>query len=195
MSKFDPNAWINLEKARLLLLDDHIEGANILSQIVWAFGVRRFQACQSADQAKEFASQGDLHLVLANANLKQSSAYDFIHWLRRSKIQPNSFAPVILITGHSQMSNIKRARDCGANFVMAKPVSPAGVLQRIGFVARERKPFVSCDTYLGPDRRIRDLGPPVGLSGRRYDDSTDIAPAAPAEEPHQSAAFERRARQ
>ncbi len=170
MAKFDPKAWINLEKARLLLLDDHAEGSSILNQIVRAFGVRRLFACKSPEEAKEYAAQDELHLVLANANLRHSSAYDFIHWLRRSRIQPNAFAPVILITGHSQVSNVRRARDCGANYVMAKPVSPQAVLERIGFVASQRKPFVSCETYLGPDRRIRDLGPPTGLPGRRYDD-------------------------
>ncbi len=170
MSKFDPKAWINLEKAQLLLLDDHIEGTIVLAQIASAFGVRKFFKAKSIDEAKEIALHEELHLILANANLKSSSAYDFIHWLRRAKIEPNSFTPIILITGHTQLSNIRRARDCGANFVMAKPVSPAALLERIGFVAREKKPFVSCGDYLGPDRRFHDVGPPPGIAGRRHDD-------------------------
>ncbi len=183
MAKFDPKAWINLETAQMLLLDDHIEGANILGQIVSAFGVRKFFKSKATQEAKEIAQERELHLILASANLKTSNAYEFIQWLRRAKIEPNSFTPIILITGHTQLSNIRRARDCGANFVMAKPVSPAGVLQRIGFVASQKKPFVSCGGYLGPDRRFHDVGPPPGTPGRRQGDSAAVLSGPLADPP------------
>ncbi len=38
------------------------------------------------------------------------------------------------------------------------------------WVAREKRPFVVCDTYAGPERRFQDKGPPEGLPGRRVSD-------------------------
>src|SRR4051794_19560043 len=106
-------AWINLEKAQLMLLDDHVEGMNMLVQIVTAFGVKRYHRCKSTDEAKMIAGQGEVHLILINANLKESNSYEFISWLRAAGLQPNSFAPIVLITGHTQRSNVEFARDCG----------------------------------------------------------------------------------
>jgi len=82
---------------------------------------------------------------------------------------------VILITGHTQKSNVERARDCGANIVLAKPSSPNSVLERIVWAAREKRPHVRTSSYAGPDRRFHDAGAPKGVQGRRYNDPKGAA--------------------
>ena len=183
MAKFDPKAWINLEKARVLLLDDHAEGGNILAQIVMGFGVKRITRSTSVAEAQELVNAAEFHIIMVNANLRESPAFEFIDWLRRAGLQPNSFTPVILITGHTQRSAVERARDCGANIVLAKPVSPQSLLERIIWIAREKRPFVNCDTYMGPDRRFHDTGPPAGMTGRRHNDPAEGAVAETEAEP------------
>ena len=190
MAKFDPKAWINLEKARVLLLDDHLEGGNILAQIVMGFGVKRIARSTSVEEAQELVGASEFHIIMVNANLHESPAFEFIDWLRRAGLQPNSFTPVVLVTGHTQRSAVERARDCGANIVLAKPVSPQSLLERIIWIAREKRPFVNCDTYMGPDRRFHDTGPPAGMAGRRHNDPPEDAvnqadvqpPVQPAED-------------
>ena len=189
MARFDPKAWINLEKARVLLLDDHVEGGNILAQIVMGFGVKRFLRSSSLEEAQAMTRDAELHLILVNANLRENPAFEFIDWLRRANLQPNSFTPVILITGHTQRSQVEKARDCGANIVLAKPVSPQSMLERIIWIAREKRPFVNCETYMGPDRRFHDTGPPAGIRGRRHNDPPEgAAPVAASEPPEDTAA-------
>jgi DNA-binding response OmpR family regulator len=178
MSTLDPKAWINLERVRLLLLDDHPEGAGILTQIISAIGIRNFFRTSTVAEAQHFANAHEIHLIIVNANLKHSNAFAFIEWLRRANIQPTSFAPVILVTGHTQRSNVERARDCGANSVIAKPVSPMSVLERIVWVAKEKRPYVQSAAYVGPDRRFHNDGPPAGVAGRRYNDTPDEASEA-----------------
>jgi DNA-binding response OmpR family regulator len=190
LAQLDPKAWINLEKARILLLDDHPEGGAILAQICMGFGAKRFFRCASIKEARELAEHTELHLILVNANLRESPAFDFIDWLRRSTQPPNSFTPVLLITGHTQRSQVEKARDCGANIVLAKPVSPQTMLERIIWIAREKRPFVNSGAYIGPDRRFHDTGPPAGKSGRRFNDPPEGASAPsesePTEEPAQT---------
>ncbi len=171
MANLDPKAWINFEQARLLLLDDHQQGASILTQIIRAFGVANYIPCSTIVEARQSVMEHELHLILINANLKEPGVYEFINWLRRFDQPPNCFAPVILLAGHTARSSVERARDSGANVIMAKPVSPTSVLERVIWAAREKRPYVKCATYAGPDRRFQDLGPPVGLPGRRYDDA------------------------
>ena len=184
MAEVNPKARVNLERAVTLLLDDNPEGISILVQIVTAFGIKTLHRCTSIEAAQEVAGQYELDLIVANANMRDSSGYDFVSWLRRVNLEPNSFTPAIILTGHTQVSNVRKARDCGANFIVAKPVSPSVLLERILWVARESRPFVACDTYVGPDRRYRDVGPPEGVEGRRREDKLPkaAAPSPPAEQ-------------
>ncbi len=188
MAKFDPKAWINLEKARVLLLDDHAEGGNILAQIVMGFGVKRITRSTAVAEAQELCAASEFHIILVNANLHESPAFEFIDWLRRAGLQHNSFTPVILVTGHTQRGQVEKARDCGANIVLAKPVSPQSMLERIIWIAREKRPFVNCETYMGPDRRFHDTGPPAEMKGRRHNDPPEGEATAAAAEPSQQPA-------
>ncbi len=167
MPEINPNASINLERASVMLLDDNPEGMDILVQIITAFGVKTLHRAVSTDAAERMAGVYAMDLVLASATLRESSGYDFTSWLRRSKLDPNAFAPVILIAGHTVMSDVQKARDCGANFMVTKPLSPSILLQRIMWVARDKRAFVCSDSYVGPERRTHDVGPPPGLRDRR----------------------------
>src|SRR5471032_1575147 len=169
MAELNPNASINLERASVMLLDDNPEGMGILVQIITAFGVKTLHRAVNTEAAERMAGVYALDLVLASATLRQSSGYDFTSWLRRSKLDPNAFAPAILIAGHTVMSDVQKARDCGANFMVTKPLSPAVLLERIMWVARDKRAFVSSDAYVGPERRTHDIGPPASQADRRTD--------------------------
>jgi hypothetical protein len=66
---------------------------------------------------------------------------------------------------------VTNARDCGAHIVMAKPLTPKAVLDRIVWVARTGRRFVESDKFVGPDRRFKEGGVPekVGAGRRRED--------------------------
>jgi DNA-binding response OmpR family regulator len=93
-----------------------------------------------------------------------------IKWLRLGALEANRYVPVILVSGHTPPSQVFKARDSGANFTVAKPITPKVLLERILWAAREERQFIECDSYLGPDRRFRNEGPPIGVEGRRRDD-------------------------
>jgi DNA-binding response OmpR family regulator len=84
--------------------------------------------------------------------------------------QQTAFIPVVLTMGHARPSQVHLARDSGANFVVAKPITPKVLLERIFWVAREDRPFVETKSFIGPERRFKREGPPIGVSGRRKTD-------------------------
>jgi CheY-like chemotaxis protein len=96
--------------------------------------------------------------------------FEFIKTVRRMPNQPNALIPILLVAGHARASHVHKARDCGANFVVAKPITPKVLLERIFWVAKENRMFIQTPTYLGPERRFKREGPPIGMSGRRKDD-------------------------
>ena len=86
--------------------------------------------------------------------------YELVRWLRRSGLEPNAFAPVIMTAGHVRRTKVAEARDCGANFLVTKPFSAAALLERIVWVARDSRPFMEVGDYFGPDRRFRKAKAP-----------------------------------
>ena len=94
-----------------------------------------------------------------------------MRWLRRKGPEINRFIPIIALSGHTRRSQVLEARDCGVQAVIAKPLVPKVLLERAFWLARDKRHFIECDTYVGPDRRLHDLGPPEGVPGRRGEDA------------------------
>jgi DNA-binding response OmpR family regulator len=161
---------INLEKANVLLVESTVQGMDIAVQILAGFGVRSPARAGSLDEAMRVCEGAPLDLIVCEPSLPGADGYDFVRQLRRSRLEPNAFAPVLLVSAHTPKSQVLKARDCGANFMVVKPLSPRVVLDRVLWIARENRAFIECDTYVGPDRRFQSLGPPAGTEGRRKDD-------------------------
>lgn len=164
----DSRARFNLERASVLVLEDGGMGMSILVQILSGFGAKALHRCESVAEAQDLVGKVELDLLICDA--MRGEGYEFIKWLRASKIEPNRYVPVLLISGHTPSHAVAKARDCGAHFIMAKPLTPIAVLERILWIAREGRRFVECDTYVGPDRRFKNAGVPPGMVGRRRDD-------------------------
>lgn len=166
----DPSsrARFNLTSASVLLLDGTRMGMQVLVQVMMGLGARNFKKCETLAEAKEHAATTELQLVICDAMPPNFEGYDFVSWLRRQQI-PNRFVPVLLVTGHTPPAQVERARDCGAHFIMKKPLTPITMLERIIWIAREGRAYIECDAYVGPERRFHNSGPPNGI-GRRRDD-------------------------
>lgn len=161
---------LNLEKLVVMIVDDNPQGLEILSQVVAGFGVRSLVRCESGEAARELLSRSAFDLVISDAQMPGLDGFGLVTWLRREAPDYNRFVPVILITAHTRKGDVAKARDCGAHYLITKPIRPKTVLERIFWIAKEDRVFVEVEGYAGPDRRFRRAGPPPGMTGRRSDD-------------------------
>lgn len=168
----------NLEKSSVLILDGDPMSMSILTQILSGFGAKNLHKCADVAVAKGVIQRSQVDLIVIDPTMV-ADGYDFIPWLRRHGPTPNRFTSVLIVTGHTQASRVKAARDAGANIVVAKPLTPIVVYDRIMWMAREKRPYVECKVYAGPDRRFKFDGPPPGSDGRRDGDlSAEIGDAS-----------------
>jgi DNA-binding response OmpR family regulator len=171
----DSRARFNLEQVSVLLLEETTLGMSVLVQILNGFGARKLHRCDSVEKAEKVVRENDLDLLIIDAMGRSGAGYDFVRWLRRSGNRPNCYAPVVLTSAHTPAAAVVKARDCGAHIVMAKPLTPKAMLDRIIWVARAGRRFVECDTFVGPDRRFKESGLPEGVAvGRRREDGVSI---------------------
>lgn len=169
---------VNLEQVTVLLIDDNAQALDILSSVVQGFGVKEQIRCTSATEASRIMKHRLVDLILVDCAMPEMDGYDFVHWLRRETPKPARLTPIIMLTGHASSTKVFKSRDCGASFVVTKPLTPAVLLQRILWLAANEREFIECDAYVGPDRRVRSFGPPLGEVGRRAGDlSTHVGEA------------------
>lgn len=172
------SARFNLDKSTVLLLDGDPMSMSILTQILSGFGAKNLHKCADAETAKAAVRRTTFDLILVDPAFLDDG-YEFIPWVRRHGPSSNRFASIMIVTGHTQPSKVATARDSGANYVVAKPLTPAVMISRITWLARERRPHVDCVAYSGPDRRFKFEGPPVGSDGRRDSDlSAEVGDAS-----------------
>jgi CheY-like chemotaxis protein len=170
---------INLEKINFLLVDDNAQCLDIMAHVVAGFGARNVVKCSSVAEAREVLQRNVIDFILTDAQMPDEDGYQLVEWVRRHGSETNRFVPAIVITGHTRLSQITRARDCGAHFTIAKPVTPKVVLERIFWVGRDERMFIDSESYCGPDRRFKREGPPPGMTGRRAEDlDTDVGDAS-----------------
>lgn len=184
MSAIDPKATINLSKAIVLIVDGSQHSVDVMAQIMKGFGVCETHRCQGTAEAERLLRGKVFDLIIMDPEIESGAGYDLLRKLRRMSGNANVYAPVITASGHVRASDVARARDAGANYFISKPVTPASLLQRIMFVARDQRPFIDAGSYIGPDRRHKFEGPPKGSNGRRAEDLT--APLGDADQPNMS---------
>ncbi|HMO42072.1 MAG TPA: response regulator [Phenylobacterium sp.] len=165
-----PDTRMNLARSTVLLIDDNEQALEVLSSIFRGFGVHRQVKCRSAAEAQSVIRSREIDLIICDTAMPDMDGYDFVRWLRRDAPAEANFLPIIMMTGHAARSTVEGSRDSGANFIVSKPFTPEVLLQRIYWVAKDERAMVRCDSYVGPDRRFRNMGPPLGVKGRRKDD-------------------------
>lgn len=166
---------LNLERVHFLLVDDNPQALDILSQVLAGFGVRNLTRSHSAAAARTTISKGAIDIILTDAQMPDEDGYDLIRWVRREAPEDSRYLPIMMLTGHTPQSDVRFARDCGANFVIAKPLVPRVLLERLFWLAHDERKFMESDEYVGPDRRSRHFGPPAGTEGRRKEDLRDTS--------------------
>ncbi|MBL8536674.1 MAG: response regulator [Hyphomonadaceae bacterium] len=183
MSGVDPNTRLNLSKASVLLVESSQHSADVLAQIMKGFGVSEVHRALASDAAEKMLRAKTFDLIVIDPTVSDGDGYRMLQELRHSS-GANAYVPVVLISGHVRAQDVARARDTGANFFVTKPITPNTLLQRILFVAKDKRPFVQVGNYIGPDRRFKFEGPPPGSDGRRENDLK--SPLGDADEPNMS---------
>lgn len=177
---------VNLAHTTVLLIDDQPTSLDMLGSIVQGFGCKEQIKCASAQAAVELLARRAVDLILIDCIMPDMDGYEFVRWLRRDAPTPARYVPVIMILGHASHIRVNQGRDCGASFMVAKPLTPSLLLKRIIWLGGEDRDFVEAENYVGPDRRVRNYGPPTG-DGRRESDLSGELGAAVEENMDQDA--------
>ena len=162
-------AKLNLAEVTILAAGANPIEVDVLMQVFSGFGARRLRRAEDPQSARALLEREAIDLFVLDAMMGLEAGMELVRGLRRLPSETR-LAPVILAAGHVQPSLIREARANGVSYVVAKPLTPRVLFERLVWVVRDARAFVETADYAGPDRRVRALGPPPGMAGRRADD-------------------------
>lgn len=157
-------------KVKALVVDDNLFVRRVTKTILRSFGMTTVTEARSGAEALDLLGYTQMDLVICDLEMSPVDGIQFVQRMRR-ELEQNAFVPVIVMTGHTELTAICAARDAGATEFLAKPVSPRSLADRIVSVVERPRPFVRNETFFGPDRRRRQTAPAGSPQRRAEDDS------------------------
>lgn len=160
---------INLSNSMILVADGDPFFSNLLRSVLRSFGANGIVLEDDGKESLELVKGGGVDLVICDAMLKSIRGFDLCKAIRGLENPDLRFLPIILMTSHTQFGNVVSARDCGVSTVLAKPLVPQFLFDRLIGLTHDKRRMVVTPDFVGPDRRFHDTAPPDG-NHKRHDD-------------------------
>lgn len=175
---------LNLRDLSILIADPSPYVCKLINGMLRGFGAGKLMAVKDAAEVLGTLEKNRIDVLLCDAGLPPDGGLALTRTIRRSAGNENRAIPILLMTSDTRENVIKESRDAGANMVVAKPLSPSNLYDRLAWVAFNPRQYIDTESYFGPDRRFKDIGGPNGIGRRRSDaiDSVKKTGRAPSQD-------------
>ena len=143
------------EQLKILVVDDNAHMRKLVTTILQAFGVVQIYEADSGERAWAALRETNPDVVILDWAMDGTSGLELVRMIRSNPACPNTFVPVIMLSGHTSAEHVLEARDAGINEFIAKPVSVNTMMSRLVALIEHPRPFVRTNKYFGPCRRRR----------------------------------------
>ncbi|HRO01584.1 response regulator [Nitrobacter sp.] len=157
---------LDFNKLRFLVCDDNAHMRRILRTLLHSFGAREVYEAEDGATALEMYTHYVPDIVIVDWAMPIFDGIELTQMIRQPDSKGNPFAPIIMLTGHSEKRRVTVARDAGITEFLAKPISAKGLYQRILNVVVSPRPFIKTKNYFGPDRRRNTSNAYIGPERR-----------------------------
>jgi CheY-like chemotaxis protein len=164
----------DLEGLSVLLVENSQHMRRIIRTILNSLGVKKIAEAEDAAAGLKLSQETDVDLIICSWHAEVIDGPEFVKMVRSDEASRNPFVPIIMLSAFTEKFRITKARDAGVNEFLAKPISPKSLYQRIATIIEKPRPFIRTDSYFGPCRRRRTLGPPKGCVERRVANPTPV---------------------
>jgi CheY-like chemotaxis protein len=169
------NPTLNLKDLVIVVADPSSHMTMLVNSMLRGFGANKVLEIRNAVDVIQTLTSQRIDILLCDSRLPPRGGLALTLALRRKVDNENRTVPILLMSSDSRASTIQRARDAGANMVIAKPMSPMSLFDRLAWIAFNPRPFVDAPSYFGPDRRFKIEGYPGGVGRRKGDGVIEVA--------------------
>ncbi|AVX05496.1 hypothetical protein MXMO3_02988 [Maritalea myrionectae] len=171
---FGHNTKYNFGDLKVLIVDDNQHMHNILRDMLLGMRIKKIGHALSAKEGLQMAESELPDIMIVDLLMKPVSGFEMIKKVRNHDDEAIRDLAVLVLTSYSTVEHVRQARDSGANEVLCKPVSVAGLFDRFTYMRDHPRQFVKTSDYTGPDRR-RTLRGFDGEDRRKNPEGANIA--------------------
>lgn len=166
---------VNLRDLVILVADPSAYTRRVINGMLRGFGANKILEAEQSTGLFQALSSQKIGILLCDLQLPPHGGLALTRTIRGNADNENRTLPILLMTNNTSEKIVKNARDSGANMVVAKPMSPNSLYDRLGWIAFHPRPFVDTPNYFGPDRRFKIEGFPGGVGRRKGDSMVNVA--------------------
>lgn len=164
-----------LNLIRVLVVDDNKQMRVLVRELLRALDIRL--VAEAADAAEGLRELRSHRPDLVITDLAMGRKEDGIILARDIRLATNSATttvPIIMMTGHAEMSRVAAAIDAGVNTFLAKPISARSLADHVSAALNDRRPYIRTANFFGPDRRRRQNPDFTGPFRRHEDQDVNV---------------------
>lgn len=129
----------------IAVVDDSKPMQTILRSTLLSFRVRRVRTYDTAESALEMMRLDPPNMIITDWRMKPMSGIGLLRTVRQRRHAPLCFLPVIFVTAHGTRTLVDRVLREGAQHVLAKPIAPSVLYDRILWTLHDSRPLVLND--------------------------------------------------
>jgi two-component system, chemotaxis family, chemotaxis protein CheY len=169
------NPTMNLRDLAILVADPSSYISMLIHSMLRGFGANKVLEVRNSISVFQALMAQRIDILICDAQLPSHGGLALVRAIRGRTDNEHRTIPILLMSSDSSEATVKRARDSGANMVIAKPLAPASLYDRLSWIAFNPRKFVDTPNYFGPDRRFKIEGYPGGVGRRKGDKVVEVA--------------------
>jgi DNA-binding response OmpR family regulator len=152
-------AEVKFDDIRLFLCDPRVQVRSSLRMALNDAGLKNSNIWEGGDLDAITDSVVDPNgpdIVICDVTENTDGACQVFSDIRHNELGTNPFLCIIAVAWSPKQALVGKVMGSGADVLVAAPISPSLILDRIEALIHSRKPFVVTSDYVGPDRRFLD---------------------------------------
>lgn len=152
-------AEVKFDDIRLFLCDPRVQVRSSLRMALNDAGMKNGNIWEGGDLDAISDAVSDPNgpdIVICDVTENTEEACQTFAAIRHNELGTNPFICIIGVAWSPKQALVNKVMSSGADVLVAAPISPSLILDRIEALVHSRKPFVVTSDYIGPDRRFLD---------------------------------------
>tara|TARA_R110000868_G_scaffold2764_10_gene19196 strand:- start:4689 stop:5624 length:936 start_codon:yes stop_codon:yes gene_type:complete len=148
---------VKFDEVRLFLCDPRVQVRSSLRMALNDAGLKNGNIWEGGDLDAITDSVADPNgpdIVICDVTENTDDACQVFSAIRHNELGTNPFICIIAVAWSPKQALVSKVVNSGADVLVAAPISPSLILDRIEALVHSRKPFVVTSDYVGPDRRF-----------------------------------------
>ena len=103
------------DRLKVLVVDDNAHMRKLVVTILQAFGVSQIFEAENGERGWQSIRENNPDICVLDWMMEGMSGLDLTQKIRTDPNSINPFLPVILLTGHTSLDQVRQARDAGGS--------------------------------------------------------------------------------